>query len=82
MSDKVKLSVKQVNNITAEWNDQFCSITAWHNDDGVDITFSNIPTISLDNTQVVALLAILSNYSFMQKLDVNQTDNMEFKKKQ
>jgi len=78
MSDKVKLSVKQVNNITAEWNDQFCSITAWHNGDGVDITFSNVPPISLDNTQVITLLAVLSNYTLMQKLDVS--DNIEFKK--
>jgi len=78
MSDKIKLSVKQVNNITAEWNDQFCSITSWHNNDGADITFSNIPTISLDNTQVVTLLAVLSNYTLLQKLDVS--NNSEVKK--
>ena len=78
MSDKVKLSVKQVNNITAEWNDQFCSITAWHNGEGADVTFSNVPPISLDHVQITPLLAVLSNYTLMNKLDVS--DSLEFKK--
>ena len=78
MSDKIKLSCKQVNNITAEWGDQFCSITAWQNGDGADITFSNVPPVSLDHTQITTLLAVISNYTLLNKLD--PSENIDFKK--
>lgn len=63
MSDQLKIGVKQLNNASAEWGDgEFCSVTSWHNEQGADISFLNIPPMSLDSTQLYALLAVLNNY--------------------
>ena len=63
MSEQLKIGVKQLNNASAEWGDgEFCSVTSWHNEQGADISFLNIPPMSLDSTQLYALLAVLNNY--------------------
>jgi len=69
MSDQLKIGVKQLNNAAAEWGDgNFCSITSWHNEEGADITFHNIPSISVDSTQLYALLAVLNNYIMVNNI--------------
>lgn len=65
----VKIGVKQLNNVSAEWNGNFCSVTSWHNHAGADITMTNIPTISLDNQQIYSLLAVLSNYVLVNNIE-------------
>ena len=70
----IKIGVKQLNNVSAEWGGNFCSVTSWHNEAGADITLSNIPTISLDNTQIYSLLAVLSNYVLVNNIEKPNCD--------
>ena len=70
----IKIGVKQLNNVSAEWGGNFCSVTSWHNEAGADITMTNIPTISLDNTQIYSLLAVLSNYVLVNNVEKPNCD--------